>query len=531
MTTFVTRTRTHHSQRFPLAKCLMSAATLVALMIPRAATAAAPGPLCGTSCEGIRQDLTSYCARMGATVSSFSCGVTPTAPIQGGGGGQCSNGESWGGSIYPTCPVCTTVCPLAGGTGDCAAQCSGPRVYEAVVTPKYLIYSLTYQPPGSKGCASPSAVTYSNDSAFGTSVSTNKTFKAGTEVTVSAKTEAAFGIFGGGASASSTFGYSRSVSDRTVMNIQKASSSTLKISGHCVDGVDHNQDRIWLWLNPKLKMRFTEKAAAWTFDFGAMAEVQYLHVGWLKNPALIPPGVRDRLVAYGITSSDYPEILKANPFVGTSVDGPPDPNRFASLNTSIPYEPPYASGDPTPIYTYSFAYNTTSMSERTISRDTSVKASFTGSASAGAVVAKISTSLMSSGSLTWTSTNMKSNSTSATERAEMTIGGPAFGYTGPTSIGVYYDKIYRTFAFHPITWLPSLSGRISDASGEPVAGQEVIVKADGQTYRSFTDRQGQYRVFGDIVGPAEVSASGVQRLVQPSARAWPVELTVPRSLR
>jgi hypothetical protein len=57
----------------------------------------------------------------------------------------------------------------------------------------------------------------------------------------------------------------------------------------------------------------------------------------------------------------------------------------------------------------------------------------------------ISASLKTEGKWTWTSGMTSGSSTGTTESASLIVGGPAFGYTGPTTMKVYYDRLYKTF--------------------------------------------------------------------------------------
>jgi hypothetical protein len=61
------------------------------------------------------------------------------------------------------------------------------------------------------------------------------------------------------------------------------------------------------------------------------------------------------------------------------------------------------------------------------------------------------------------------------------------------SIAVYYDRIFRTFAFQPVpngnTWL---SGRALRSNGQPVPKQVVHVTVGGKRFSTRTDAQGRY---------------------------------------
>jgi hypothetical protein len=57
------------------------------------------------------------------------------------------------------------------------------------------------------------------------------------------------------------------------------------------------------------------------------------------------------------------------------------------------------------------------------------------------------TTLQATGGWTWTNTNSTSTGSGTTQSASLTVGGPAYGYTGVTELAVYKDTIFNTFAF------------------------------------------------------------------------------------
>jgi len=76
------------------------------------------------------------------------------------------------------------------------------------------------------------------------------------------------------------------------------------------------------------------------------------------------------------------------------------------------------------------------------------------------------------------------------------------------------DRIYKTFAFKfvaPFARTPQLLGAVVSSSGASVAGQEVVVVADGVRHRTFTDALGEFRVFAPRPAVLEVQASRARR--------------------
>jgi hypothetical protein len=238
-------------------------------------------------------------------------------------------------------------------------------------------------------------------------------------------------------------------------------------------------------------------------DSGGTADIQYVYVGWLKNPSQMPPGVTARLQHYGLTTADYTNILKQDPFANGSGA---ITARYQPLNTNFPYEPPFSPGDPVP--TYTFVVSNSSMSTTTSAVDETYQVGLTVKTGASFIA---SASLESDNNWAWTNSSSKASSTGGTESATVTVGGPSFGYTGSTDMQVFYDRIYRSFLFVPIEEAPSFKGKVANRRGQPVAFREVTVTAGGTKYRTFTDAKGEYRIFGKVKGPLTIKTGGITR--------------------
>jgi hypothetical protein len=252
-----------------------------------------------------------------------------------------------------------------------------------------------------------------------------------------------------------------------------------------------------LWLNPTVQLSLTPASAAWKLSPNTTADIQYVYVGWLKNPSQMPPGVVQRLQTYGINGQDYQQILKADPFANgnTAIN----PGRYQMVNTTFPYEPPFSQNDPVP--TYSFILNFSSGATSTSSTQNDYKVGVEASGSLG-FLGLCKASFKTAASWNWTCTDTRVKATGTSESASTIVGGPAFGYSGPTDMGVYYDTLYKTFLFAPVeNALPALKGSVTRAGGRAAAGKEITVVASGKKYRTFTNGRGEYRLFGSISGP------------------------------
>jgi hypothetical protein len=114
---------------------------------------------------------------------------------------------------------------------------------------------------------------------------------------------------------------------------------------------------------------------------------------------------------------------------------------------------------------------------------------------------------------TWTNSTSTTNSTSSTETATVRVTGPAFGYTGPTNMAVYYDLIYKSFMFVPITHSANLVGLATGANGQALIGRAVTADVNGVRYHTVTGRDGRYSFFDLPSGSARVQVDAVARTI------------------
>jgi hypothetical protein len=233
--------------------------------------------------------------------------------------------------------------------------------------------------------------------------------------------------------------------------------------------------------------------------------VQYVYAGWLKNPSTMPANVASVLSSRGLTTTDFAQILAMDPFAAASTAI--DAARFQLTGQSLPYIPPYAAADPVPTTTYKQTASTTSTTTHQAQTQYSV-----GITESLGIKGPITGGLKIANSLQWTNTSSFEGSAESSESASVTIGGPAFGYTGPTDVLVYWDTIFGSFMFAFATVAPAASGNLTDASGNPVTGQPLTLTltAGGQRLTTFTDSRGSYRFYGPVQGSGIVSAGSQQ---------------------
>src|SRR5205814_1335337 len=208
--------------------------------------------------------------------------------------------------------------------------------------PNYYILTIVYSPPGTSGGGPKSTVTYAEGSSMGTEVSTTSSFNSSISIsaeqslTISPTTSLTLDESAGFACTNST---------TDTLKLKKTQERLIFGEGGLSDRVDHDRDAIWLWLNPSVAFQVCGAHADWTFttENGEPMDIQYVYVRDLKNPSLMPPGVKLELDAAGITPALYPELLAHDPFANGSTAI--DPARFVQTTMSFPYEPPFEPGD------------------------------------------------------------------------------------------------------------------------------------------------------------------------------------------
>jgi hypothetical protein len=399
-----------------------------------------------------------------------------------------------------------------------------------IVFGKYLVLTVIYAPPGTTapqtttGEQSFGQVSYEADSTTGSTKTNTKSFKQDYQVSVKLDCLADLCYFNGGAS----FEYTRNTTNSNAININKKTTSVITDPGPVEDTVDHNFDQVWLFLHPKYDVTVSGTQITWALDADQSAGlVQYAYAGWLTDPSKIPPGVLQDFQAAGITPADYQVILAADPLAQCSppvakqlqsqpaIARPPLPvvcstplpssPRYVPANINLPYDPPYAPGNPVPLQTYSIDNSMTDTTTKTTENDyaESVTASYSGLTFLDLFTVTLSTQD------TWTEQDISQTQTQTgtEQKSTLVMGGPAYGYTGPVNMDVYYDTLYMTFAFVPNELSSdALQGTVSSSQGKPVVGQLVTATSGGKKYRTYTNAKGEYHFSKQFTGPIDLQA-------------------------
>jgi hypothetical protein len=370
------------------------------------------------------------------------------------------------------------------------------------VRPLYYLLTVIYAPPGGTNAdGAASSVSYLDGSTTGTTTSTSSSFKAGVGVSASISGNQ------GGVSAGDTadFTASQTTTDSSSLQVQKNVSYSIQVTGPAQDGIDHDYDTFWLWLNPLLNVAIDPyDNLNWELAIdGPTMDIQYVYASWLKDPELMQteaPGVFAELSARGLTTADFDQILATDPF--TSPKPVFDPNRYLPTALSFPYEPPLNPGD-TPA---AVTYTATSSVTRTATRQVEVQygVTFTSTAS---LASDISAALTTQGSLEWTDTSSVETSNESLQTATVIVGGPAYGYSGATNVLVYWDTIFSSFMF-AFAENPVASGTVVDGAGEPIAREPITLAVGGHILRTFTDARGEFRFYGAAQGQGKAPVGG-----------------------
>jgi len=146
----------------------------------------------------------------------------------------------------------------------------------------------------------------------------------------------------GGAGAS--FGMSRDTMDSQSVDIRKTTTSTLTVPGPGSDGVQHDEDIIYLLFGPKIDLAVSSSYSAWMLENSDQAPFP-VSVGYLNGHTTIPTQVLKVLQNAGITEDDYKVILSHDPLWDGKTSPASIPTRFV-FQKEFTYVPPPHQGDP-----------------------------------------------------------------------------------------------------------------------------------------------------------------------------------------
>lgn len=369
-----------------------------------------------------------------------------------------------GGTVAPSEPSCTTSdgrvgeiqCwftpdpdPTVLGTAEWTCPPVEPVRETGIVNPKYMIMTVVYAPPGSEGCQFDSTASYGEGNTLGTTISAGHSFAAGTTVRVSGGSEVA------GAEIGASFSASQSQADSSEMSVTSRRSTSVSAPGPCHDGIDHGFDRIYLLLSPQIPVEFSDPAGcescggeqvSWTVAENAGTEWG-VYTWELQHPEEARQATKDLFETHHILPEDQAQMLAANPLANLAGDEivELDYPRFVRTGRNLPYAPPL-DGTPPDSHTHEMGNET--MTRSMMALEWSYSVGLQSSVSVGfspLVASKFSVE----NSWTWTNSNSAAFAESGSTFASVTLGSPSSAWTGAPAVTVYYDTLFKTYAFVP----------------------------------------------------------------------------------
>ncbi len=239
--------------------------------------------------------------------------------------------------------------------------------------------------------------------------------------------------------------------DSTVTDVAATETSSYTKPG-IVDPVNHDDDEIWFLVRPVINATaYTGASSAtigrldWGFALNQQTPVPYfVYVGELKGTYQMPTDVKAFLDQRNITSSYYPQLLAADPFInGLDPNTTLDTARFTFVNV-FPYVPPSAPGNPPGKQTFAITRSLNNSSTTTSSLGYSAGVTVGGDVG---FFSLFTASLKVAYNMSWQSQTSLKTSDGTNVGESITVGQPLFGYNGPTVLRVYEDKIWKTYLF------------------------------------------------------------------------------------
>jgi hypothetical protein len=96
-------------------------------------------------------------------------------------------------------------------------------------------------------------------------------------------------------------------------------------------------------------------------------------------------------------------------------------------------------------------------------------------------------------------------------------------------MNVYFDVLYKTWAFRPIlaTTKSSLKGRLRSASGKSVAWKKVVLRVKDISFFSFTNARGEFSFHGAPSTAARLQVGNVTKTLPRLPARQAVDIVLP----
>jgi hypothetical protein len=349
------------------------------------------------------------------------------------------------------------------------------------VNPKYVVVGVEYSPPGSS-----SNVSYTKDTVAGNTTMTGGSFTNKVSASVSLSSTAGIpGFLDGKETTTISGSYAQMSGYSNTVAVSQTVSNTTGLNGYTdpVNGVNHNYDYIFVWLNPiSMYNDYTDTGGTvhvvWTgYGYDLTDQRVYNDMDVIGIPLGCITGYlqaqssswvttcNDIASVYartwamnnvdgsgpGLTSTDLTNILHADPFYTTytptlaagsytTTDG-----RFTECDTSgctqvIDFEPNLSDK-----YMQGYTTTTTNTNNYSHTETFAIEQQF----SSSAFWDTFSLSLQITDEMTWVYSSSYSVNNSQGQMAAFTIVGPNPGYGGPLQFVAFQDNYFGTFMFYP----------------------------------------------------------------------------------
>jgi hypothetical protein len=352
------------------------------------------------------------------------------------------------------------------GTISSAELYHAPAPVTGSISPKYLVLSVMYAPPGQQ-----SFVDYGSSTALGTTTSLDNSKMTSSTLAVQSMfnsggfTKSPMPV---GLSIQSSYGVSQTWTDEmdtsSSFATQKSTQFDIKALGPLDSqaGINHDYDQIIVQLNPEIDFTITSPFSASYVDafdprdptkevdaiYLTVKDLKALQAGtYNADPTVLQrlkrawaPNLADGS-APGLTSTDYTAILAQDPLAnGTTIDSVRFDEQFG---VTFPYQPPPQGGQPLTV-----SGGVTLQTTSTLGMSATTTYATGTSVSAGVTFGNwFNTNFTKTTSTTWKTVAAQQYTVGSGQTSTVSITGPNYGYTGPTNLVIYKDNIYGTFMF------------------------------------------------------------------------------------
>lgn len=329
-----------------------------------------------------------------------------------------------------------------GAVCTCDAPPPRPTAERGTFTPHLMVTHVVYAVPGRS-----SFVSYQAGNTIGSTITNTDSWRNEMSVTLSQDTN-----FLGAAMAGFRLSLSNWQEGGTtkVSDMSETWTSTYRKPGES-DGVDHDLDEIWFLARPTLNVIITPDDAfwgpgsvTWGLNPDAPTVTYYLLEGEVNGHLPIPSNVQQFLDSSGITAEDIQNLRAVDPFGADPTKNPATDGRF-QLVAQFPYVAPAHAGDLPNTQTYDVKSTNLSSTQRDSSASYIVDMEIHGGAG---FIGLARARLGFENKFTWKNSSSRKDYSSNNADDLITVGQPAFGYSGPTVLRVYEDTIFRTYVSH-----------------------------------------------------------------------------------